>query len=251
MGILCLHGFTANPSELQWMSGALRSAGRHAVHVPRLAGHGTSPRDLARTRWHDWLASAYDGYHLLRGAGCKQIVVVGHSMGGQLALLMAADKPHDMISAVVMASPIALTNWRAGAARWVHPMLPFPLQRDTSLLEVLVRAEQQRRGDPVLGRVRYTQWATRAVAELHALTAHVRARLAQVTLPLLLIYARHDTTAPPSQGEQIRTSVATQEAELRIVERGGHIIPQDVERETAFTWINEWVAAQAASRSGE
>ena len=44
---------------------ALAAAG-FAVHAVRLAGHGTTPDDLARTGWRDWLASAEAGLAALR-----------------------------------------------------------------------------------------------------------------------------------------------------------------------------------------
>ena len=54
----------------------------------RLAGHATSPEDMIRSRYTDWIASVEDGYHLLRGVA-DQIFLVGLSMGGVLSLLMS------------------------------------------------------------------------------------------------------------------------------------------------------------------
>ena len=51
VGCLVLHGFTATPSEVRWLAEHLAGQG-HTVYAPRLAGHGTTPEALARTRWN-------------------------------------------------------------------------------------------------------------------------------------------------------------------------------------------------------
>ena len=88
VGVLCLHGFTASPAEVRWLGEHL--AGHdYTVYGPRLPGHAPHPHDLARYRWQDWYLTALDGCHLLH-SHCQQVFVVGHSMGGCLALLLAA-----------------------------------------------------------------------------------------------------------------------------------------------------------------
>lgn len=243
VGVICLHGFTANPSEVRWMAAALHDGGKRTVIAPRLTGHGTSPEDLARTRWRDWLASAMDACHLLQSAGCSRLFAVGHSMGGLLALQLAMEG-FPLAGVVALATPIHYrTRRQVAAARVLYPILPYTAQPDRSPLADLILAEQARRDEPVIGRVRYERWPTRAIGQLHALTMNTRARLAagQMQLPLLLVYSRADITASPESGEIIHHMAATQDKTLRILEHSGHIIPQDVERETAFGWIDEWL----------
>ncbi|MGC9333124.1 MAG: alpha/beta hydrolase, partial [Anaerolineae bacterium] len=82
-GCLLLHGFTSTPEEMRWLGQDLAGRG-YTVLGARLAGHGTEPRDLARTRFRDWRISVEEGLALLRGAA-ERIVVAGQSMGGLLA----------------------------------------------------------------------------------------------------------------------------------------------------------------------
>ncbi|XTR52069.1 alpha/beta hydrolase [Pseudarthrobacter sp. So.54] len=60
--------------------------------MPLLPGHGTSWQELARTRWQDWHA-ALDAAYLELAGECDQVVVAGLSMGGALALRIAATRP--------------------------------------------------------------------------------------------------------------------------------------------------------------
>ena len=62
VGIVVVHGFTANPTGTRPLGMRLAAAG-YSVEVPLLPGHGTSARDLARTRYSDWrmtVANAVD-----------------------------------------------------------------------------------------------------------------------------------------------------------------------------------------------
>ncbi|MGH2626582.1 MAG: alpha/beta hydrolase, partial [Anaerolineales bacterium] len=101
LGCLLLHGFTGSPLEMVPMAEALAQDG-FTVHVARLAGHGTTPEDLAETSWADWVRSARQAYLTLR-AQCRAVAVGGLSMGGAIALLLAASEAPAAV--VAMATP--------------------------------------------------------------------------------------------------------------------------------------------------
>jgi carboxylesterase len=243
VGILCLHGFTANPSEVRWLGSAL--AGRSfTVLGTRAAGHGTHPHDLARTHWQDWYASAQDGVHVLR-AQCRAVYVVGHSMGGLLALLLAGDGLIDAAS--VLASPIELPT--LAMSRWFRYLRPFTDQPDTSGLIDIIRAEQARRNEEVIGRVRYDQWSTAAVYQLYLVAEAARAALPNVQAPLQLIYSLGDKTVPAAHMARVATGVRSRVIERHTLQTSGHILPQDSERETVFTQVGDFFARQAATNA--
>src|SRR3989475_12735802 len=84
------------------------------VSVARLAGHGTSPDDLARVTWPEWVASAREAYRDLRHR-CRRVALAGLSMGGALALYLAASDPPAAVLAV--SAPIRVRPLLASAAR--------------------------------------------------------------------------------------------------------------------------------------
>ena len=85
--VLGLHGFAGYPGELSLPSAVLHKAG-YTVFVPRIPGHGTNGEDFNTTTHHDWIRRAVDAYEDLK-AVYDQVYVMGHSMGGILALLLA------------------------------------------------------------------------------------------------------------------------------------------------------------------
>ena len=112
-GVLLVHGFTGLPAELSMMGEYLQQRGCTVLGV-RLAGHGTTVEDMSRMTAEDWLDSVRDGYALLRGS-CERVVVAGHSMGGLLALLLAAEKAGKdtgLAGVISMAAPIYIAEER-------------------------------------------------------------------------------------------------------------------------------------------
>ena len=220
-GCLLLHGFTATPQEVLRLGAYLANQG-HTALGPRLAGHGTSLDDLARTRWPDWLASAQDGYDMLRGA-CDRIVLLGVSMGGLLSVLLAVDQPPAGL--VLMSTPITL-----------HPS---PLRRWLKPFSLLVPRLRKGRPDwfdssALAERIAYPAYATRAAAEVQDLIPRARAALPQVTVPTLVIHSRNDTFVLPTHAEVLMTELGARDKRLLMIEGSNHLITLDAARLQVF-----------------
>lgn len=231
VGVLCLHGFTASPHEVLWLAQHLSAAG-HTVYAPRLTGHGTSPYDLARIRWWDLLNSVLDGYHVLKQQ-CDQVFIAGMSMGGVLALLASIHVHVDGV--IVMAAPMMVGGvFHPKRLAWAKRIRPYTDQSDTGAFGEYIRAEQARRGEPVLGRVRYGLWSTAGVEQLALLVEHTVTHLSDVTAPLLLIYTEKDGTVPLASQQIIAKSVRSTEVECVTLKQSGHILTQDIEHPEVF-----------------
>lgn len=116
VGVLVLHGFTSTTaSVIDWaraIHGARDTAGRGpAVSVPLLPGHGTSWQQLRAQRWQQWRDAVDREYWRLR-AEHDAVVVAGLSMGGALALELAARRP---VAGVLLVNPALALRSRAAA----------------------------------------------------------------------------------------------------------------------------------------
>ena len=76
VGCLCVHGFSAAPTEISWLGDYLHDQLNMTTYTVRLAGHGTDADDMQRMRWEDWYLSVWDGYQLLADQ-CEQVCVAG------------------------------------------------------------------------------------------------------------------------------------------------------------------------------
>jgi len=103
-GVLLIHGFTFTEYPLRELGEYLAENNITALGV-RLAGHGTSPDDLATTLYTDWINSAEEGLKRLRSEA-KQIYIIGYSMGANIAFYLNHKYPDVIKGIVSMGAPI-------------------------------------------------------------------------------------------------------------------------------------------------
>jgi len=108
---LLVHGFLGTPADLRALGEALHREG-WTVEAPLLPGFGPDLETLPRRRWREW--PAFLGRVLEREAGRRPRVLVGHSMGGALALVLAEAHPVDGL--VLMAPFWSVGGWRMALA---------------------------------------------------------------------------------------------------------------------------------------
>ena len=80
------------------------------VYAPDLRGHGKSERASGRYRLQDY---ANDVVAFLRQQLDVAAAVIGHSLGGMIALLVAAQCPDCVRAVVVGDAPLSAETWRA------------------------------------------------------------------------------------------------------------------------------------------
>lgn len=211
------------------------------VRAVRLAGHGTQPADLARTRWTDWFASVEEGARLL-GRDAPRLAVVGLSMGGLLALHLVTSRRVDVAALVLCSTPLRLgqarARWLPAAARipslwrWLtrrYGMLPKPDGPD--ITDAAMRtASPSYRTTPLAG-----------VLEVLRLQATVRPALGRITQPVLLLHGRHDRSVPLENLELLRRGLGSRVLETHVLERSGHVLTVDVEREQVARLVADFL----------
>ena len=220
-GCLLIHGFTASPQEMVRLGAHLANHGYTALGV-RLAGHGTSLDDLARTRWTDWLASAQDGLDLLRGL-CDRVVLIGLSMGGLLSILLAeADPPAGL---VLMSTPTL-----------VPPNRLRPLLRPFSPIYRRIPKGPPDWFDPSAAaeRVAYAAYPTRSMAEVADLIEIARAALPRVHVPALIIHSLNDDFVVPANAQTLLAELGSRHKRLFVVEGSNHLVTLDAARPKVF-----------------
>lgn len=237
--IACLltHGFMAYPTEVAWLADYLAAQG-YTVYVQRLAGHGVQPEAMRRVRMEDWLAQTEDAYAML-AANYQQVYAIGHSMGGLLSAILASHKP--LRGLVMVASPVLLTSPLVPYARLIDVLQPYTYHESEPELVNAIESEQKRRGEQVIGRTNYRKWSSRAVYEFYRVMNTALDCLPQINVPLCLINAKQDPTAPPFNADVIAAKVQSKLIKRHLLEEGAHIVLQDVGREAAFQAVGDFI----------
>ena len=204
------------------------------VRGVRYAGHGTSPHDLAHTTWRDWVASAEAAVVELRQR-CVHVWALGLSLGGLISLHLAEQHLVDGVCAIAPA--VFPPDRRMAMARLLTPFMPYTPKDLADLQDPIALAEH----------ADYELFPTRAVAELNALMRHARRHLRQIDVPLLLIFARHDRVVSLDTLDYIWPRVASADKQQVILERGGHIVTEDYDKEIAFAAIEQFLRQRSTT----
>lgn len=216
-GCLLLHGFTGTPLEMTPLADALADEG-WTVSVAQLAGHGTSPADLARTRWSDWVASAHDAYRELQGR-CRRIAIIGLSMGGALGLYLAASESPAAI--VAISTPIRVPPLLAALSRFTSRVMPFaPVVFRLGPREPAVQSY----------RSTYSHIPLAATEQLVQLFDATRQTLPTLHVPILVVQGRRDWVIPRGSGREIVALAHGAPAQLLWLPRSGHLATLDRDR---------------------
>jgi proline iminopeptidase len=197
-------------------------------------GNGRSSRPPVETRT---LANMADDLEALRELlGLGRIVVFGMSFGGMLALTYAATYP-DSVAGLIPCATAASNDALERALSGIHDM-SSPEQRAalTRLRDGTVQSAEDL--DRVFGALarfyehdpqRTPPGGFKPVADIDMLnwffarerwTYDVRAQLARITAPTLVLTGRHDKIAPPFASEEILKGIA--QARQEMFEESGH-----------------------------
>ncbi|GAA2599956.1 alpha/beta hydrolase [Streptomyces axinellae] len=219
-GVLLCHGFTGSPHSLRPWAEYLAERGL-TVSLPLLPGHGTRWEDLAVTGWEDWYASVDRELRLL-GERCEHVFVCGLSMGGALALRLAALHGH-AVRGVVLVNPAAALPRMQGYAL---PAGRFLLRSVRGITDDIAKENRTELG--------YSRVPTRAAYALRDLFRVVHKDLPKVTQPLLLLRSRTDHVVPASDSALILSRVSSTDVTETVLERSFHVATLDHDAEHIF-----------------
>lgn len=236
IGILLVHGFTGSPVSLRPLAELLSKRG-FALEMPRLPGHGTTPRDLLPFRYADWRAEAKAALERLR-ARTDVVVAVGLSMGGTLVLDLGTTEKLD---GVVTINAQILD--RGGVIVKLAPMIEKLVPIAPASAAGLKKNDIKKGGDEDA----YDMVAAAAGNSLVRALPEVRGRLKSLTAPLLVIYSRDDHSVPPANSKALSALVGTPPERVTVVEllESYHVATLDND----LPLIDERVATFAESAS--
>ena len=239
IGVLLCHGFTGSPQSLRpW--GEYLAERRLTVSLPLLPGHGTNWRDMQVTGWPDWYAEVDRELRRLAGR-CTQVFVCGLSMGGTLALHLAA-RHGAAISGLVLVNPSVKADQRALKA---VPVMRLAVPSARGIVSDIAKAGVAESG--------YDRVPLDALYSLTKLWKLVQGELPQVTQPLLLFRSAVDHVVHPSNARQLLSRISAVDVEERVLERSYHVATLDHDAERIFEGSWEFIqrlAPNEAKRDG-
>jgi carboxylesterase len=221
-GVLLIHGFNGSLADMREMELILRGSNLMTKNV-LLPGHGSHVREMLQVGWPEWAEAVRTEFQTMKRA-CGQVFLVGHSLGGALALHTAA---HEEAAGVVsMCAPLYLQVWMKPLLRATKYIVPLvPTWRED------VRDRQARRH---YAREVYRWTPIRPAESLINYLPTLRAELPHVTAPALIMVSRHDHVVPARDGREIYRRIGSREKYFVTFHHSYHVLMKDNEREEVF-----------------
>ncbi|MFF2244116.1 alpha/beta hydrolase [Arthrobacter sp. NPDC058130] len=232
-GVVVSHGFTGSPHGVRDWALSLAAAG-FAVRLPLLPGHGTSWQELARTRWQDWHA-ALDAAYLELAEECDVVVVAGLSMGGALALRIAATRP---VAGVVVVNPgLVIDDPRAPLAG----VLKFVLKSTPAIANDILK--------PGMDEGAYPRTPVAAAHELHKMFKDTVRLLPTITAPVRVYRSTVDHVVSESSMVALRRGLTNAPLEVVRLENSYHVATMDNDAPEIFRGTADFVRSVASPAS--
>lgn len=239
--VLLLHGFGDTPQSMRYLGDVLHAAG-WTVRAVLLPGHGRTLADYGRSGARDWLAHARDELATLR-AGHGEVAIVGLSMGGAIASVLAAETPG--VRAVALLAPFLSMPTRirrvARAYRLVELVLPWVDGGGEASIRDPEEAERN---------LAYRVVAPHLLHELLTVVETAQRALPRITTATLVVHSRSDHRVPVEAAEREFAKFRTPERELVWFEDCGHLMTVDREHAAVSACVRDFLARHVGAAAG-
>ncbi len=198
---MLIHGYQSVKSDMEHIEKALLESSFEVYNVS-LAGHDNATEDeFAETSWNDWFNSLEEQYLNLKNQAYR-VSLIGHSLGGTLALALNQKYNDESISSlVVIASPIYLN--KLSSFEILHPLLPL-----VSLIKPFTKKIPKKYF--TLHHVENdTFYYPAQIASMTQKMHEIKNNLYSIKTPILILQAIGDKTVPESTPKEMAKLVSS------------------------------------------
>lgn len=219
VGCLLLHGTGGGTTwDLKEFAHTLHSKTGFTIWLPALKGFGTQPENLKDVTFSDWMTDAMSGLTKLQ-QDCNQIFIVGHSMGGLLALILASERKD--INAVI--------TWAAPISTRIRKLTFFPIIIRIPILKRIIPKQIPTGRTELIekGWVGY-DWLPSSIGLLILEGFKLlRQSLYKISCPAFIIQGTKDESVSDRSAQDIFDAIKSKEKEIWYVEGAPHAIMTD------------------------
>ena len=219
IGVALSHGFTGSPHGVRAWATALAAAG-FAVRMPLLPGHGTTWQELSRSRWPEW-HDALDAAYLELESECDHVFSAGLSMGGALALRIAATRP---VAGAILVNPgLVIDDPRAPLAG----ILKLVLKSTPAIANDILK--------PGMDEGAYPRTPVAAAHQLNKMFKDTLRLLPRVTAPVRVFRSTVDHVVSDSSITALRRGLTHAPLQVSRLENSYHVATLDNDAEEIFS----------------
>ncbi|NLC84150.1 MAG: alpha/beta fold hydrolase [Ruminococcaceae bacterium] len=188
--VIFIHGFLGSPDVFRVPARRLHELG-YASAALLLPGHGGDAHAFTNTNELDWISHVHAEIDCLRN-GYSRVFLLGHSLGGLLALDYTAEHPENPVNGIIlMGTPLGL-RFHVNIIRTSLRLYLTPPKEDDSVTAAY------RLGFGLEKPLLNPFAVVRPGLALWRMIHQTRKKLSRVKVPTLIIQSRSDETAAPS-----------------------------------------------------
>ena len=221
--ILIIHGFAGGTYDEEMLANKLELSG-YDVYTFTLPGHEKSI--LKKVTRKEWIDKCKNELEILINHGYKKIYLIGHSMGGVLASLLASN--YKEVTKLVLAAP-------------AFKYLTFE-EENFELLNAIKNSPKlfkDYKADDIISRV--LQFPASVVKEFMDLVSESQDLPSKITCPTLLIQGSNDLVVPVKSSEYVFDNLKSKDKKIIILDGITHDIFRSKELDNLTNIIKEFL----------
>jgi esterase/lipase len=232
--VVIVHGYMAAPLEIRELADYLCARG-YAVYGARMAGHGTSPEDLALAHWESWYAGMNRACAVMQTVA-PRVTLSGFSTGGCVAIAGAARKGAWAAGCIPICAPLQV---RVSSIRLVPSIVTVnALLKRIGNTSIGFEFVDNKPDNPHINYTRNPLTGMKQLVDLMRLTQEV---LKDVRVPTLVMQSSGDPVVMPSSGQGIFDGCAATDKTLALFNRPNHHIVlgsgSAAVKESVYRWL--------------
>ena len=251
--VAIIPGFNSHSGYYTWVGSQLASKGL-AVYAIDLRGRGQSDGERFYVDTFDEYLS--DIAALITLAKSREpelpLFLLGHSAGGVLACLYALDHPGELSGLISesFAFELPAPDFALAVLKGLSHLAPHAhvlklkneeFSRDPLVVEAM-------NADPLIANE--TQ-PTKTVAELVRADERLKREIPALSIPLLILHGTEDKAAKPAGSQFFFDNAGSSDKTLRLYDGGYHDPLNDLDRETVFGHIQNWITSQLSQQKSK
>ncbi len=250
--VALVHGYAEHCGRYRELMAALARRGI-AVHAFDYRGHGQSDGRRAHVERFSEYTDDLDVLlgHARQVAEGQPLFVMGHSLGGLIALRYALDARPEGLAGLVLSSPFLEFAFRPPrlkvlAGRLVERVVPWIPVGNELRVENLTRdraIQEATRRDPLYLRTTTPRWFSQTTAA----QAELGARLSELTLPCLIFHGGADPIAACDASRRLFAAARASDKTLKIYDGMLHETLNEVGRDQVVADLVAWLEARIAA----
>lgn len=207
-GVLCIHGFTGGPFEVEPFADYLSEQTDWIIEIPTLPGHGEK-LTLGEQSAEVWMMEAELALKRLK-AQTDRIIIVGFSMGGLIAMYLSMRYKIDRL--VLLSASVKYIN-PTQIREEVRDATRDLLERRINQNALFHLFEYKFRNTPIRSTVEFLRVVKMVEPYYHL-----------ISLPVYIVQGDQDSVVPPATAEHIYEMLGSEEKHLYHSQDGKHLI---------------------------